>query len=219
MVVQPSPAEVGWRVKHALDVADHLRLLGQDVTETERADQNNPTTAAAMVAAEKPTTMATKYATISSRALACQCLPLFQPSQILNTRPTPLLVWRGAAQRRVRSQPQLRVVWYHSLVRCCTGLNAGCMRLILHAGALPNRTTIQLNSMLRELKFRDDAPPTMETLSARDWLFLLSPWFAFLCLIIWDTREKRAWRTKLREPLTVFTAIFRLKTFSAFKTD
>ena len=112
---------------------DHLRLLGQDVTETERADQNNPTTAAAMVAAEKPTTMATKYATISSRALACQCLPLFQPSQILNTRPTPLLVWRGAAQRRVRSQPQLRVVWYHSLVRCCTGLNAGCMRRLLRA--------------------------------------------------------------------------------------
>jgi len=67
--------------------------------------------------------------------------------------------------------------------------------------------------MLRELKFRDDAPPTMETLSARDWLFLLSPWFAFLCLIISDTREKRAWRTKLREPLTVFTAIFRAEDF------
>jgi len=73
--------------------------------------------------------------------------------------------------------------------------------------------------MLRELKFRDDATPTMETLSARDWLFPFSPWFAFLCPIIWDTREKHAWRTKLRRPLTVFTAIFRLKTFSAFKTD
>jgi predicted acylesterase/phospholipase RssA len=26
--------------------------------------------------------------------------------------------------------------------------------------------------------------------SVRDWLFLLSPWLALVCLIIWDTREK-----------------------------
>jgi hypothetical protein len=87
---------------------DDLRVLGHDVNEISEGerilrhgtlaarlavlahtDQNNPTTAAAMVAAEKVTTMATRYAAISSRALASQCLPLFLSSQILNMPPRP----------------------------------------------------------------------------------------------------------------------------------
>jgi hypothetical protein len=46
----------------------------------------------------------------------------------------------------------------------------------------------------------------------RDWLCLLSPWLAFVGLIIWDTREKQTWRTSLKEPLTLFTAILALGT-------
>jgi hypothetical protein len=65
--------------------------------------------------------MATKYATISSRALACQCLPLFQPSQILNTPPASLSVCRGAAQRRASSQSQLQVA--SIIVSCAVALD------------------------------------------------------------------------------------------------
>jgi hypothetical protein len=46
----------------------------------------------------------------------------------------------------------------------------------------------------------------------RDWLFLLSPWFALASLIIWDARDKESWQTKLKDPLTVFTAILALGT-------
>jgi hypothetical protein len=48
----------------------------------------------------------------------------------------------------------------------------------------------------------------------RDWLCLLSPWFAFVCLIIWDTREKRSWRTSLKEPLTLFTGVLAFGTIA-----
>ena len=46
----------------------------------------------------------------------------------------------------------------------------------------------------------------------RDWFFLLSPWFALIGLIIWDTREKGEWRTKLNDPLTLFTAALAVAT-------
>jgi hypothetical protein len=45
-----------------------------------------------------------------------------------------------------------------------------------------------------------------------DWLCISSPWLAFVGLIIWDTREKGTWRTKLKDPLTLFTAILAVAT-------
>ena len=52
----------------------------------------------------------------------------------------------------------------------------------------------------------------VESRPAWDWLCLLSPWFALICLVIWDTREKGTWRTKLKDPLTLFTAILAFST-------
>ncbi|WP_156164597.1 hypothetical protein [Bradyrhizobium sp. LTSP885] len=46
----------------------------------------------------------------------------------------------------------------------------------------------------------------------KDWLCILSPWLALIALIIWDTREKNTWRTTLKEPLTLFTAILAVAT-------
>jgi hypothetical protein len=51
-------------------------------------------------------------------------------------------------------------------------------------------------------------------ISVRDWFCLLSPWLAFVGLIIWDTREKGTWRTKLKEPLTLFTAVLAIATIA-----
>ena len=48
----------------------------------------------------------------------------------------------------------------------------------------------------------------------RDWLFLASPWFALVGLIIWDTREKGSWRSKLKDPLALFTAMLVLATMA-----
>jgi hypothetical protein len=45
-----------------------------------------------------------------------------------------------------------------------------------------------------------------------EWLWILSPWLAFAALIIWDTREKGTWRTKLKDPLSLFTALLVLAT-------
>jgi hypothetical protein len=44
------------------------------------------------------------------------------------------------------------------------------------------------------------------------WLFLSSLWLVPVCIVLWDTREKETSRTKLKEPLTVFTAILALGT-------
>jgi hypothetical protein len=51
-----------------------------------------------------------------------------------------------------------------------------------------------------------------EQVSVRDWLYLLSPWLAFVCLIIWDTREKHGWRIRLNDPMTLFTGILAVGT-------
>jgi hypothetical protein len=37
---------------------------------------------------------------------------------------------------------------------------------------------------------------------------------AFVGLIIWDTREKQPWRTRLKDPMTMFTGVLALGTIA-----
>jgi hypothetical protein len=46
----------------------------------------------------------------------------------------------------------------------------------------------------------------------KDWLYILSPWLAFVGLVIWDTREKGVWRGKFQDPMTLFTAVLAVAT-------
>jgi hypothetical protein len=50
--------------------------------------------------------------------------------------------------------------------------------------------------------------------SVKDWLFLSSPWLAFICLVIWDTRTKQSWRTTLKEPMVLFTGVLAVGTIA-----
>ena len=46
-----------------------------------------------------------------------------------------------------------------------------------------------------------------------DWLFLLSPWFALVGLILWDTRDKKGpWQSKFKDPMTLVTGILAVGT-------